>query len=249
MARRLAQFLWLRVHRWTRRAPSGAPHALSNEHMLLAAFVQHRAALFVRRMAGPSAKLLAGSRSRPGRSPDAARVPACEPARRGRTPSRLRNASRERPFRRTRWMQDNSAFVRGDNSHVTSALCQLQTSSPGPFHWVRRIPGNRSELSRIGPHRLPLMLIEAWVRESYGANRETRTANCPPEDHESDPQVDTWTLANSKLLRLNLMTATTRYKRQQGQVPQRTYCKQEHAETDCQNNKLGCYWSLRGSFL
>ena len=77
----------------------------------------------------------------------------------------------------------------------------------------------------------------------YGANRETRTANCPPEDHESDPQVDTWTLANSKLLRLNLMTATTRYKRQQGQVPQRTYCKQEHVEMDCQNNKLGCYWS------
>ncbi len=42
-------------------------------------------------------QLLAGLRIEPGRSPDAARVPDCDPARGRRAPSRFCNASRKRP--------------------------------------------------------------------------------------------------------------------------------------------------------
>ena len=42
-------------------------------------------------------QLLAGTRIGPGGSPDAARVPDCDPARGRRAPSRFGNASRKRP--------------------------------------------------------------------------------------------------------------------------------------------------------
>jgi len=63
------------------RAPLGAPAA---------AFFQHRAPLSVADSGRSVSQLLAGTRdSGPGGSPDAARVPRCDEARRRRTPPRL----------------------------------------------------------------------------------------------------------------------------------------------------------------
>src|SRR5665648_100670 len=59
-------------------------------------------------------QLLAGTPSGPGGSSDAVRVSRCEETRRRRTPSRNHNASRERPFKWTRWRYDTAGFGGGD---------------------------------------------------------------------------------------------------------------------------------------
>jgi hypothetical protein len=111
VARRKTQTYGSAILEGPRRAPCGAPHA----HLQMrssrpeAGSASPNGACYLQRlfstgprfplpaMAGRSASSWQGLPNGPGGSPDAARVPACEPARRRRPSSRLANARAKRP--------------------------------------------------------------------------------------------------------------------------------------------------------
>jgi len=88
MARRKAQILWLRIRCRMRRAPSGAPIAAFPAPGPAFRFGR-REPKARQRNAQVVSQLLAGTPSGPGGSPDAARVPCCDKARRRHASSRL----------------------------------------------------------------------------------------------------------------------------------------------------------------
>ena len=122
-----------------------------SKRMLFCGRFRHRALL----SSGPSrsecadrsvSQLLAGTPSGPGGSSNAARVPSCEKARRRRTPSRLRNASRERPLegRGVRMIRAvfGAGIVRGQRCH----------KSPLPL-WEKAFRTGALKIARRPPHQ------------------------------------------------------------------------------------------------